>query len=180
MAYFSPCGKVEHTASRSLPRICGSTLQLHTWTPQICTILVFCNVGFIILPVRPNKAHKDRFRIIVDSDYQSILIPCDIENDPIALENAGRPMLNLYICRGCPLRMFSFVVPCLQRSLGILTRWPLVKLDQGFSFDYMHNLICSQKYVNIKVPYKGTYLTLDTDYAALYFINAAAFMKWKH
>ena len=42
---FLPCGKAEHTASPSLPRVCGSTLQLHPWTPWICGILDFCNVG---------------------------------------------------------------------------------------------------------------------------------------
>ena len=42
---FLPFGKAEHTPYPSLPRVCGSTLQLHPWTPCICGILDFCNVG---------------------------------------------------------------------------------------------------------------------------------------
>ena len=45
LSCFLPCGKAELTASPLLPRVCGSTLQLHPWTPWSCGILDFCNVG---------------------------------------------------------------------------------------------------------------------------------------
>jgi len=47
LAWFLPCGKAEYTAYPSLPRVCGSTLQLHPRTPWICSILDFCNVGVL-------------------------------------------------------------------------------------------------------------------------------------
>ena len=43
MTCFLPFGKVDDTASPSLPRVRGSTLQLHPRTPWTCGILDFCN-----------------------------------------------------------------------------------------------------------------------------------------
>jgi hypothetical protein len=44
MAYFSPFGKAHDTVIPSLPRVRGSLLQLHSWTPWTYGILSFSNL----------------------------------------------------------------------------------------------------------------------------------------
>jgi len=44
MAYFLPFGKAFDTIIPSLPRVRGSLLQRHPWTPWTYGILNFCNV----------------------------------------------------------------------------------------------------------------------------------------
>jgi hypothetical protein len=43
MAYFLPFGKALDTIIPSLPRVRGSLLQRHPWTPWTYGILSFCN-----------------------------------------------------------------------------------------------------------------------------------------
>ena len=54
------------------------------------------------------------------------------------------------------MRMFGLIVPCFQWPLGIPVTCLFVKRDQFLSADYMHNLIGSQRIVNLKVPLIGT------------------------
>ena len=44
LAYFLPFGKAHDTVIPSLPRVRGSLLQRHPWTPWTYGILNFCNV----------------------------------------------------------------------------------------------------------------------------------------
>jgi len=65
LACFLPFGKAEDTASLSLPRVRGSTLQRHPWTSQSYSILNFCD-DRVYLP------DSDDFveRIIKEADDQ--------------------------------------------------------------------------------------------------------------
>jgi hypothetical protein len=53
-AYFLPFGKAHDTAIPSLPRVRGSLLQRHPWTPWTYGILSFCNVRVYNINLNPN------------------------------------------------------------------------------------------------------------------------------
>ena len=99
------------------------------------------HVCLIVFVMRAHKSNIDNPGVIVDFDHQAILIPRDIENNAIAVEEACTTKPGLYIHWLPPRGMKRFPIPRFQRRSCVLASGGIPKITQHLFRDYAHTRV---------------------------------------
>jgi hypothetical protein len=66
--------------------------------------------------MRSNEFHPNNASLILDLNYQSVLVATDIEYDAVPRTKTGVNKISLDVLRRTPLCFGRFVIPALQRA----------------------------------------------------------------
>jgi len=87
----------------------------------------------------PDETDVDDTVLVLYGYDQPVLVPLDIENDPIVCDETGIAIDILDIGRRFPYGMLGVYIPCLQRVLRI--RMAVPKFFKGSPGDDPHGLL---------------------------------------
>lgn len=100
----------------------------------------FC-VHCVVLLVGADELHVDDLQLVRNGHDQPVIIAFDVEDHATVLQHAGAAVQRLDVCGLSPGRIRCFLIPSLQRLLGVGMALP--EGSKGGHGNYSHGSQCS-------------------------------------
>lgn len=84
----------------------------------------FICVNLVVVSVRPDKTDPTNLVVVIELDYQAILVPFDVEHDSVILQYARTRIFLLERIDVLPFPLFGFSEPHLQLFFAVCVLRP--------------------------------------------------------